>query len=494
MRPMAVPGPGLFAGDVFKRVQRPLLLVVGDFMIDRYVWGDVSRISPEAPIQVLRVLREESRLGGAANVVKNVVALSARAVPCGVVGRDAAGRQVRGMLARISETTEGVMEDPSRPTIEKTRMIAHAQQVLRVDREKPEPLPPPLEARLVRFVRRWAPRVDGVLLSDYGKGLLTPAVLRAAIDAARRAGTFVLVDPKGRDYARYRGATALTPNRAEAQEGTGLPLAGRADIARAARLLKRRLDLKAVFVTLGAEGIGLLDGRGRLEILPARAKAVYDVTGAGDTVLATLGVALALGADWRTGAILANHAAGIVVGKVGSATATREEVLSVLGEADHHPKVLPLAKLLPALAEERRRGRKIVFTNGCFDLLHVGHVRLLEQARSAGDVLVLGLNSDASVRANKGDARPVVGQQDRAAVLAALSCVDYVTFFDDPTPARLIRRLRPDVLVKGDDWRGKGVVGRSFVESYGGRVEFVRLVPGHSTTGLIARIREGVAS
>ncbi len=475
--------------EILKRRENPLLLVVGDLMLDRYVWGEVSRISPEAPIQILHVQREEEKLGGAANVVRNVVALGGRVVPCGVVGKDPAGRFIRERLGRISRTDAGIIIDRARPTIEKTRMVAQAQQVLRVDREKREAMPRAVESRVIRFLRTWLPRVDGVILSDYGKGLLTEAVLRAAIEGARRAGVPVLVDPKGRDYRRYRGATAVTPNRLEAQEGSGMTLDDRASVHRAARFLRSRMGFDTVFITLGAEGIAYLDPEGALEILPAKARSVYDVTGAGDTVISMLALALALGADHRTGAILANLAAGIVVGKLGAATTTREEVLAALGEIEHHPKVLPWGKLREELAVHRAQGRKIVFTNGCFDILHVGHARLLEEARRAGSLLVVGVNGDRSVRRLKGNGRPVVPQAERAALLASLACVDYVAIFDEDVPERLIRAVRPDILVKGEDWRGKGVVGQRFVESYGGRVELVKLVPGRSTTNIVARIR-----
>lgn len=483
------PGPAASPVAILKKRQSPLLLVVGDLMLDRYVWGEVSRISPEAPIQILHVQREEEKLGGAANVVRNVVALGGRVVPCGVVGKDVAGRFIRNRLARLARTRDGIVVDPTRPTIEKTRMVAQAQQVLRVDREKRDRMPHAVESRVVRFIRKWIPRVDGVILSDYGKGLLTEAVLRAAVDAARRAGVPVLVDPKGKDYSRYRGATAITPNRLEAQEGSGMTLDGRAAIHRAARHFRGKMRFDTVFITLGSEGIAYLDPKGALEILPAKARSVYDVTGAGDTVISMLGVALALGADHRTGAILANLAAGIVVGKLGAATATREEVLAALGELEHHPKVLSRAKLREEIASRRAQGRKVVFTNGCFDILHVGHARLLEEARHAGDLLVVGVNGDASVRRLKGPGRPVVPQAERAALLASLACVDYVAIFDEDVPERLIRAVRPDILIKGEDWREKGVVGRRFVESYGGRVELIRLVPGRSTTNVIARIR-----
>lgn len=483
--------PDLSPAEILSPRKRPSLLVVGDLMLDRYVWGDVHRISPEAPIQVLRVLREEPRLGGAANVMNNVLALGAKAATCGVVGNDAAGRWIRQRILRLSGDARGILVDPSRPTIEKCRMIAHSQQILRVDRERTHPLSAEVEAQAIRFIRRELPRSDGVLLSDYGKGLLTKGIVREAIEGARRLGKLALVDPKGRDYLRYRRATAITPNRQEAQEGTGMPLDGRAGVESAARFLKRRLSLDAAFVTLGAEGIAWVDGRGRFDAVPAQARAVYDVTGAGDTVLSALGVSLAAGAGIPAAARIANAAAGIVVGKVGAATATRAEVLAALGGHEHHPKVLSARALAAALADERRRGRRIVFTNGCFDILHVGHARLLAEARAAGDVLVVGLNSDGSVRRMKGPERPFVRFPERAALLASLESVDYVTSFDEPTPERLIRRVRPDVLVKGEDWRSKGVVGQRFVESYGGRVKLVRLVPDRSTTGLVDRIRGG---
>jgi D-beta-D-heptose 7-phosphate kinase/D-beta-D-heptose 1-phosphate adenosyltransferase len=465
----------------------PRLLVLGDFMLDRYVWGDVTRISPEAPVQVLRVTREESRLGGAANVVRNLVALGARVLAAGTVGQDAAGAQIRSLLSAEGVPTRGLVTRRQMATTEKTRMIAHAQQVLRIDREQADGLDDEAERKLRAFVVRSLPSVDGVILSDYGKGVLTPRLTAAVIRAARDAGKFVLVDPKGRDFSKYRGATALTPNRSEAQEGSGLALGSSRDVATAARRLKRLLDLDTMFITLGADGIALVDEQGRFFTIPAESRDVYDVTGAGDTVLATLALAMALGFNVRTGAALANAAAGVVVRRLGSATTTREEIASALEGGAHQGKVVSLDRVADVVADARAGGRRVVFTNGCFDLLHVGHVSLLARAKREGDLLVVGINSDRSVRALKGRGRPVVGEGERAAVLAALASVDVVTVFDDLTPENVIRKVRPDVLIKGADWRGKGVVGQAFVESYGGRVALLDLVQGHSTSDLVAR-------
>lgn len=472
----------------------PRLVVLGDLMLDRYVWGRVDRISPEAPIPVLKVTGERDlRPGGAANVAVNLRALGAEVALVGTVGADAAGRELVRLARRAGVRTAGLLVDRAKPTPVKTRMIAHHQQILRIDEEETAPIAPRLAARLRAAARREIARADLVLISDYGKGTLPAALLAAVFTAARARGLPALADPKGSDYARYRGATALTPNLVEAAHASRVEIHDAAGLRRAARRLLAGVRLDFLVITRGEQGMTLFDAAGGETHVPARARAVYDVTGAGDTALAMLGLALAAGAPRDEALHLANLAAGIVVGKLGTATVTRAELLAHLA-AEHHgtsPKVLPAAQLAQALAARRRRGERIVFTNGCFDLLHAGHVQSLRFARSHGDALVVGINTDRSVRRLKGEGRPLLPERERAQVLAALADVDYVTLFDEDTPERLIRRVRPDVLVKGRDWAGKGVVGQAFVKSYGGRVELAPLAPGLSTSALVERIRAG---
>jgi len=368
----------------------------------------------------------------------------------------------------------------------KTRLLAHNQQMLRIDHERRHPVAPAVERDLARAVARAAATADLALVSDYNKGTMTPRVCRSLIEAFRKRGKPVIIGLKSRDIGRYAHATGASLNRAELALVSGVD-----DVPAGAKKIVRRLGLEFLAVTLGERGLQVYGPRGPAVTLDAVARQVYDVTGAGDTVLAAFGTAFASGLPIEDCALLANAAAGIVVGKVGTATVTREELLdhATQGDESGRRKVLDAAALVRALEGERRRGRRIVFTNGCFDLLHSGHLSLLRFARSRGDVVVVGLNTDRSVRALKGPARPIQGAAERAGLLAALECVDYVTLFDEDTPERLIRRVRPDVLVKDEDYAGKKVAGRDFVTSKGGRVEYAPRVRGVSTTDLVSRIR-----
>ncbi len=472
--------------EAVRRLRSPRVLVVGDLILDRYVWGDVSRISPEAPVQILDASREELRLGGAANVAHNCAILGARATCGGVVGRDGPGDSLLKLIRSLGIRAAAIVRDSSRPTTVKTRLLAHNQQMLRIDHERRHAIAPSVERDLARAAARAAAAVDVALVSDYHKGTMTPRVCHSLIEAFRRRGKPVIVGLKSRDIARYARATGASLNRAELALVSGVD-----DVAAGARKVVRRLGLEFLAVTLGERGMQVYGPRGPAVTLDAVARQVYDVTGAGDTVLAALGTAFASGLALEDCALVANAAAGIVVGKVGTATVTRDELLDHATRSDGtgHRKVLELPPLLRALDGERRRGRRIVFTNGCFDLLHAGHLSLLQFARSRGDVVVVGLNTDRSVRALKGPSRPIQRAAERAGILAALECVDYVTLFDEDTPERLIRRVRPDVLVKDEDYASKKVAGRDFVTSNGGRVEFAPRLRGVSTSDLVSRIR-----
>ncbi len=485
--------------DLARRITdfgQPRVLVVGDLILDRYVFGSVDRVSPEAPIQVLAVQREENRVGGAANVARNLHALGAHVDVVGVVGEDEQGERLVSALATLGPDagaridTSGILRDASRPTIEKTRMVASAQQVLRVDREDVRALSGDVEGELGRVLEERIGRADLVVLSDYGKGTLTDGILRTVIERARAADRRVVVDPKGRDFAKYRGASILTPNRLEAERVTGLALDDDAKLAEAGASLVNELDLEAAMITLGAGGIYAHPRDAGAIRVAARARAVYDVTGAGDTVVAILALSLAAGASLEEAIQLANEGAGIVVGKVGTAVVTRAEVVARLleGSPFHTAKERPLEDLALHLDDLRSSGRRIVFTNGCFDLIHAGHIHYLDFARSQGDCLVVGVNSDQSVRDLKGEGRPIQSVRERLQVLGALEMIDFLVTFETSTPLALIERIRPDVLVKGEDWREKGVVGREFVESYGGQVVLAPLVAGQSTTSIVDRI------
>lgn len=491
--------------DLVQRLGQPRILVLGDVMLDRYIWGDAARISQEAPVILLQADKREERLGGASSVATMLRALGARVVLAGLVGADADGQRIRQLLSELDIDHEGVLTDAHRPSTVKERYIGraqhkHPQQMLRVDYERRTPLSGELERRLGDWLTGQLRRADLVLISDYDKGVCTPTLLSRLLDSARQQGLRVLADPiRGRDYSKYRGCTAITPNRLEAGLATGRTLQEPADILEAALQLQQQLELEAAIITLDKDGMALAHRDGRRKILPTRPRQVYDITGAGDMVLSVLGMALAAGADYEPAMALANVAGGLEVERIGVATVTRDELLSDLLHAgtgvrplpasDPAAKIVPLANLCQEVEQRRRLGQKIVFTNGCFDVLHAGHVHYLRLARAQGDVLVVGLNSDRSIRQLKGPGRPVNPLEARALVLAALQCVDYLTVFDAPTPLELIHALRPDVLVKGSDYRKEGVVGAEFVESYGGRVWLAPLYPGYSTTGLLEKLR-----
>jgi D-beta-D-heptose 7-phosphate kinase/D-beta-D-heptose 1-phosphate adenosyltransferase len=479
------------------RVGRPRVAVVGDLILDRYVVGDVARISPEAPIPVLAARREELRLGGAGNVAANLAAMGAEVAMVALVGDDGLGRAVRELLEDLSIDASGVEVDAARPTIEKTRLLSGVQQMLRVDREDPTPVEGPVEERVLAAAREAVGRADAVVLSDYGKGLLTPAVNTALIAAARERGIPCLVDPKGSDWGRYQGATLVTPNRKEAEEALGRALRSSEEVSAGAAELIERTRLDHVVITLSADGIHHRSASGAEGRVPAEARQVYDVTGAGDTVVSHLAIHLAAGLELGLAVALANQAAGIVVERLGTHAVTREELRLRLEELDPGGvgKVLVSTEALDRRLEAwRREGRRVVFTNGCFDVLHRGHVEYLRFARRQGDVLLVGVNSDASVARLKGPTRPVNGLEDRMEVLGALEVVDGVVAFEDDTPAALIERVSPAVLVKGEDWRDKGVVGREWVEQHGGRVVLAPLLQGRSTTAVLERARSGEAA
>ena len=479
--------------QVLDALDRPRILVLGDLMMDHYVHGDAERISPEAPIQVLRVAQEEERLGGAGAVANNLVALGARVDLVGAVGRDASGEALLSLLKDIGVGIGGIRRLSRRPTTIKTRFVGRAQhripqQVLRVDREDARPVDDRTEAALAKAVEVRLARADVLVVSDYAKGVVTPRLCQMAIRAARRRKRPVLVDPiRGNDYSQYRGATVLTPNRMETEMATGRPITDDGSLRGITRELLRRLNIDALAVTLDKEGAYLVR-RGRPGVrVPTRPRNVFDNAGAGDMFISALSIAVASGAPLEDAVALANVAGGLEVEKFGVQTVSREEIATDLMATGG--KLRRLKELQADLQRDRRNGLKIVFTNGCFDLLHHGHVEYLEFARSQGDRLVVGLNSDASVRRLKGAARPLVPQAQRARVLAGLVAVDYIVIFNEDTPARLIRAVRPDVLVKGEDWKQRGVVGTEFVQSYGGRVVLAPVVDQASTSDLIREIQ-----
>lgn len=478
--------------DRFAAVPTPRMMVLGDIILDRYVWGDVDRISPEAPIPVLRADRDDLRLGGAANVANNLKALGAEVCLAGLAGADGAGDELRTLLAAADLSPEAVLADSGRPTTVKTRHLAHGQQILRVDRERILNASEEHGRGFLAAFDRFKPSC--LVLSDYGKGVLTDDILRTVIGRAREAGVAVIVDPKTADYSRYAGATAVTPNRVEFEQASGRDAGDPEALRDGAVEIIRRFELEALVVTLGPEGICLVGRDGVEERIPTRARAVYDVTGAGDTVIAVLGYALGGGLSLADGVRLANAGAGVVVGRVGAAVVKAEEIREALLMPDRPEggKIRTRAEIGPLIARLRAAGKRVVMTNGCFDILHAGHVEYLAYARSLGSVLVVGVNSDESVRRmNKGAGRPIVSLEDRMRVLAGLEAVDLVVPFDEDTPRELAQEIQPYAIVKGEDWRERGVVGREEVEARGGRVVLAPLRPGVSSSTIIERIRRG---
>ena len=469
------------------------VLCVGDVMLDRYSYGRVDRISPEAPIPVLHIQREAMTLGGAGNVARNLVALGGRVDVVGLVGRDAAGDDIARELGGLTRATSHLVVDSSRPTTVKTRFVAEGQQLLRADQEQAQPLSPTGERDVLTQVTAAMDGCGAVILSDYAKGVLGHTLAQAIIALARQKNIPVLVDPKGRDVSRYHGADFLTPNRKELSEIAGAAIRSVEDAEQAARRLIAAHNLQGVLVKLGSDGVCLVMRDQPAVPFHTLAREVFDVSGAGDTVMATMALGIAGGLSPADAAQLANIAGSIVVGKVGTATVTRDDLARELMHDEARrgeDKIAGLPRATERAERWRQQGFRVGFTNGCFDLLHPGHIALLRQARAACDKLIVGLNSDASVKRLKGDSRPVQNENSRAAVLAALADVDQIVIFHEDTPLNVIQALRPSVLIKGADYRVDQVVGGDLVQAWGGQVILADLAEGHSTTGTIARMNK----
>jgi D-beta-D-heptose 7-phosphate kinase/D-beta-D-heptose 1-phosphate adenosyltransferase len=480
-----------------KSFEKCHLLVVGDLMVDRYVWGTVNRISPEAPVPVLQVKRRSEVRGGAGNVVSNLIGLGATVSVIGVRGADEPGRRL-GTLLNHKYIRDLSIDCPERPTTTKTRVISNGQQLIRLDEEENTPVSPHIAEEVIRRVAENTREAGALILSDYGKGLFQFAGLaQAVITIGCDRGIPVLVDPKGRDWERYRGATCITPNKREMElyDGSSFENNGHLESAMAKAITE--LDVSWLLVTRGAAGMCLMGQNRQPQFIPSRARQVFDVSGAGDTVIATLALAVASQADFPTAARLANLAAGVVVGKLGTQPIHRIELQNALriGDAElngnFQAKVVTHENALSQVDAWRANQDQIVFTNGCFDLLHPGHLHLLQQAKNLGQRLVVGLNADLSVKRLKGPARPILKEQDRAFILGSLACVDMVVLFEEDTPENLIALIKPDILVKGADYRIDQVIGRELVESYGGKVHLVDVLPDYSTTVLSKRAALG---
>jgi D-beta-D-heptose 7-phosphate kinase/D-beta-D-heptose 1-phosphate adenosyltransferase len=484
--------------ELVENLPRSRVVLLGDLMLDRYLYGNAERLSPEAPVPVLHYQKEELRLGGAGGVAANLAALGATVRVVGVVGDDENGKRVRAQLIECGADPGTLVVDPRRPTTSKVRLVGlaqhrHPQQMMRLDFEDLTAPGADVGGQVLATLDRVLAEADMLCIEDYNKGLLTPELCGKAIELARARKIPVLIDPASiSDYRKYTDATALKLNRTETEKATGLPVENEAQYAAAASLLLERMNLEAVVITLDKNGAYLATRSGEGRWLRTRQRHVYDVTGAGDMVLAMLAVARAAGAGWADAVALANVAGGLEVEKFGSIPVTPSEIIQeLLTEAHEHlGKERTLDRLQAELTHHRASGKKIVFTNGCFDLIHLGHVKYFQFAKSQGDLLVVGVNTDSSIQRLKGPKRPIINEQDRVGVLEELESIDYLVRFDQDTPLHLIELIRPDVLVKGADYTKERVVGWDLVEGYGGRVALAPLIDGRSTSAVIRRILE----
>ena len=471
---------------MIKLNKKPNILVIGDLMIDHYLWGSCDRISPEAPVQVVNVKKESSVLGGAGNVINNLVTLGSVVDVISVIGNDSVANELKSLLEKIDVPTSNLVVENNRKTSKKSRLIASQQQVLRYDMESIDDINENSHKQIIQTLEKNIDKYSSIILSDYGKGVLTTNLTKEIIKIANKNSIKVLVDPKGKDYSKYKGSYTLTPNKKEAMEATNIYIKDESSLIEALKSLKTQCDLEVSLITLSEQGIAIFDDE--LTIKPTVAREVYDVTGAGDTVIASIAFALGNNLDIKDAIYFANLAAGVVVGKIGSATTTLDEIYEYeysLHKSNSTSHIKTFDEIKTLSSKLHSQGKKIVFTNGCFDILHVGHVKYLEVAKSYGDVLILGLNADSSVRKLKGPTRPINTQDDRAYILASLESVDYVVIFEEETPYELIKLIKPHVLVKGGDYEGKEVVGQDIADE----LKLVQFVDGKSTTNTIKRIQ-----
>jgi len=474
---------------IISQLKGKKVLVFGDLMLDEHIWSKVNRISPEAPVPIADVSRIDHVPGGCGNVAVNISALGGTPYLVGMIGRDSSGDKLRKALKTAKITNQNLIVDSQRPTILKSRIIAGSQHVVRVDREDRTILPPGLLNKVLQRVKKLVPTVDAVVISDYGKGMVSEKTVQAVISLSRRHRKFVAIDPKGADYSKYQKASILTPNQSEASLASGTVIKDSKSLLKAGEDILKRTNTDHLLITRGKDGMSLFSRKDRSVHIPAVPREVFDITGAGDTVIATLSLAVAAGAEIKNAAILANTAASVVVSKIGTAPCYREELEEALEGHEPIIRKIKLRKEIAAIANNlRNQGAKIVFTNGCFDILHLGHVRYLREAKKMGDALIVGLNSDDSVRELKGRERPYVSEMERAEILASLECVDYVTIFSENRPDNLIRIVKPDIHVKGGDYKVSQLPERKLVENLGGKAIVIPPIEGRSTTNIVERI------
>ena len=468
------------------------LLVVGDLMIDEYLWGEVDRISPEAPVQVVAVKNQDYTLGGSGNVVNNLRALGARVSVLGVVGADSDGKLLVDQLVAIGADTKGVIQETGRHTTKKTRIIAEHQQVLRIDRETQKDITAQTFNRIIKQAEKIIPSVDVILISDYGKGMINRAMIKKLVQIAKEHSKTTIADPKGLDFTKYAGVNLLTPNKKEASLASGREISDAGDLAEAGQFLLEKTGIDKLLITCGKDGMALFEKNEKPFKMGTKAREVYDVSGAGDTVIAVLGLGIAAGQSFKRAVSLANTAAGIVVGKVGTAAVTPDELLEAVNRTATDP--VPKHKTLKALSELCRKlqkdGKRIVLTNGCFDLLHVGHIKLFSTSRKLGDVMIVAIDDDDSVKSLKGPDRPVISATERVRILSALDSVDYMVVFSNKDLDKVIESIRPDILTKGSNYDSDEVLGREIVEGYGGRVELIPITEEISSTQIINTIKK----
>ena len=476
---------------MIKLNKKPNILVIGDLMIDHYLWGSCDRISPEAPVQVVNVKKESSVLGGAGNVINNLFALGANVDVISVMGDDTVANELKDLLEKIEVSSSNLIVEKNRKTSKKSRLIASQQQVLRYDMESIDDISEESSNKILENLKVNIKKYNSIILSDYGKGVLTTNLTKEIIKIANKNNIKILVDPKGKDYSKYKGSYTLTPNKKEAMEATNIDIKDEKSLIKALEDLKQKCDLEVSLITLSENGIAIL--KDELTIKPTVAREVYDVTGAGDTVIASIAFALGNDLSIEEAISFANLAAGVVVGKIGSATASLDEIYeyeSSLHKSSSTSHIKTFQEIEKLAYKFHELGKKVVFTNGCFDILHAGHVKYLEVAKSYGDILIVGVNADSSVRKLKGPTRPINNQDDRAYILASLESVDYVVIFEEETPYELIKLVKPHTLVKGGDYEGKDVVGQDIANE----LKLVQFVDGKSTTNTIKRIQNNETS